>query len=111
MWAIEEARMAEICNVLDHGQVIDVFVALTRPSPLDSVIITGDESMALYLSLRRRGFARVATPATCRIPRRRHIIGIVTGRNPVAALAQVSPFLTANSAIAVLIELRKATPR
>jgi len=48
--------MAEICNVLDHGQVIDVFVALTRPSPLDSVIITGDENMALYLSLRRRGF-------------------------------------------------------
>jgi len=96
--------MAEIYSVLDHRQVIDVFVALTRPSPLDSVIITGDESMALYLSLRRRGFARVATPATCRIPRRRHIIGIVTGRNPVAALAQVSPFLTANSAIAVLIE-------
>jgi len=96
--------MPEICNVLDDGQVIDVFLALARPSPLDSVIITGDESMALYLSLRRRGFARVATPATCRIPRRRHVIGLVTGQNPVAALAQVSPFLTANSAIAVLIE-------
>jgi hypothetical protein len=99
--------MAEICSALDHDQVIDIFVGLTRPSPLDSVIITGNESLELCLSLRRRGFARVATPATCRIPRRRHIIGLVTGQNPVAALAQASPFLSANSAIAVLIESRE----
>src|SRR5690349_13835418 len=99
--------MAESCNPLDHEQVIDIFVALARPCPLDSVIITGTESMELYLSLRRRGFAQVATPATCRIPRRRHIIGLVTGQNPIAALAQASPFLSANSAIAVLIEPRE----
>jgi len=99
--------MAEICNALDHDQVIDVFVGLARPSPLDSVIITGNESMELCLSLRRRGFARVATPATCRMPRRRHVIGLVTGQNPVAALAQASPFLSVNSAVAVLIESRE----
>jgi hypothetical protein len=99
--------MAEICSALDHDQVIDVFVTLARPSPLDSVIITGNESMELYLSLRRRGFGRVATPATCRMPRRRHVIGLVTGQNPVAALAQASPLLSVNSAVAVLIESRE----
>ena len=79
-------------------------VALTRPSPLDSVIITGTESIGLYQSLRRRGFDRVATPATCRTPQQRHVIGMVTGQNSVTALAQASPFLSANSAIAVLID-------
>jgi hypothetical protein len=99
--------MVEIRSALDHDQVIDVFVGLARPSPLDSVIITGNESTELYLSLRRRGFARVATPATCPMPRRRHVIGLVTGRNPVAALGQASPFLSVNSAVAVLIESRE----
>jgi hypothetical protein len=100
--------MAELCNASDHEQVVDVMVALTRPSPLDSVMITGNESMELYLSLRRRGFGRAATPATCRIPRQRHVIGLVTGPDPMAALAQASPFLSANSAVAVLIEPREA---
>ena len=96
--------MAELCNASDHEEVVDVLVALTRPSPLDSVIIAGNKSMDFYLALRRRGFDRVATPETCRIPKQRHIIGLVTGEKLVVALAQASPFLSANSAIAVLIE-------
>jgi hypothetical protein len=100
--------MVELCNVSDHEQVVDVMVALTRPSRLDSVMITGNERMELYLSLRRRGFARAATPETCRIPRQRHVIGLVTGPNPMAALLQAAPFLSANSAVAVLIESREA---
>jgi hypothetical protein len=96
--------MAELCNAWDHEEVVDVIVALTRPSALDSIILTGNKSMDLYLALRRRGFDRVATPETCRIPKQRHIIGLVTGENLVTALAQASPFLSANSAIAVLIE-------
>ena len=99
--AIEEARMAELCGASDQEQVIDIMMALIRPSPLDSVIITGSEGMGLYLSLRRRGFGRVATPATCPMPRRRHVVGLVTGHNLVAALALASPFLSANSAIGV----------
>ena len=106
--AIEKTQVAELCNALNHEQVVDVMVTLTRPSPLDSVMITGDESIGLYLSLRRRGFGRVATPATCQIPRQRHVIGLVTGPNPIAALAQASPFLSANSTVAVLIESREA---
>ena|SRR5581483_6377645 len=100
--------MAELRNVSDHEQVIDVVMALTRPSPHDSIIVTGSESMHLYLSLRRRGLDQVATPATCRMPRQRHVIGVVTGPGLVAALAQISPFLSANSTIAVLIDSREA---
>jgi hypothetical protein len=99
--------MAEPCCASDQDQVVDTMIALTRPSSLDGVIIAGSDSMEYYLSLRRRGFSRVATPATCPIVRRQHAVGLVTGQNPMAALAQASPFLRANSAIAVLIESRK----
>jgi hypothetical protein len=99
--------MAEPCGASDQDQVVDTMIALTRPSSLDGVIIAGSDSMEFYLSLRRRGFSRVATPATCPIVRKQHAVGLVTGQNPMAALAQASPFLRANSAIAVPIESRK----
>jgi len=63
--------------------------------------------MELYLTLRRRGFIRVATTATCRIPKRQHAVGLITGQNSPgaieAALAQISQYLSPNAAIAVLI--------
>ncbi|WP_024507989.1 hypothetical protein [Bradyrhizobium sp. ARR65] len=99
--------MAEPCFALDQEQVVDTMIALTRPSSLRGIIVTGSESMELYLALRRRGFCRVSTPVTCPAPRRQHAIGLVTGENPVAALAQASPFLSTNSAVAILIESRE----
>jgi len=96
--------MAEPCA---SEQVIDTMIALTRPSNTDSIIIAGSESMELYTLLRRRGFRAVATPVTCPVARRRHPVGLIAGRNLLAALAQVSPFLSANAAVAVLIESRE----
>jgi len=62
--------------------------------------------------LRRRGFIRVATTATCRIPRAQHAVGLITGQNSLqaieAALAQISPFLCTSAAIAVLIDSRES---
>ena len=99
--------MAELCYASDQEQVVDIMIALTRPSPLDSVMITGSESTQLYFSLRRRGFGRVATPVTCPTPKRRHVVGLVAGQNLLAALAQASAFLSTNSGIAVLIDSRE----
>jgi hypothetical protein len=68
--------------------------------------------MELYLALWRRGFIRVATTATCRIPRGQHAVGLITGENSQAAveaaLAEISPFLCTSAAIAVLIETRES---
>ena len=41
----------------------------------------GSDSLELYLALRRRGFNRVATTATCRIPKGQHAVGLITGQN------------------------------
>jgi hypothetical protein len=68
--------------------------------------------MELYLALRRRGFSRVATAATCRIPRGQHTVGLVAGHNSLqaieAALAEISQFLGASAAVAVLIDCRES---
>jgi len=96
--------MAEPCA---SEQVIDTMIALTRPSNTDSIIIAGSESMELYTLLRRRGFRVVATPAKCPVARSRHAIGLISGRNLLAGIAQVSPFLRTNAAVAILIEPRE----
>ena len=62
--------MVQPCSVADREQVVDTMIALTRLSNLHRAIAAGGDSMDLYLSLRRRGFVRIATPATCPLPRR-----------------------------------------
>jgi hypothetical protein len=89
-------------------QVVDIMISLTRLTNAHRTIIAGNDSMKLYVSLKRRGFIRVATPATCNIPRKQHSVGLVAGPDSPttieAALTQISPFLTACAAVAVLID-------
>jgi hypothetical protein len=81
-------------------------------SYLHRAIVAGSDSLELYLALRRRGFIRAATTATCRIPKAQHAVGLITGQNSrgaiEAALADISPYLCAHAAIAVLIDSRES---
>jgi hypothetical protein len=99
--------MVQPRSIADREQVIDTMIALTRLSGLHRVIVAGSDSLSLYLSLRRRGFLRAATPATCPLPRRQHAVSLIAGENSLmgieAALAQVSPFLSNSATIAILI--------
>src|ERR1019366_2031239 len=92
----------------NREQVVDTMIELTRLSNLHRAIVAGSGSLELYLALRRRGLMRVATTATCRIPRAQHAVGLITGRNSLAAieaaLAGIAPFLCTSAAIAVLID-------
>ncbi len=96
----------------NRDQVVDTMIELTRLSHLHRAIVVGSDRMEMYLALRRRGFIRVATPETCRIAKGQHAIGLITGQNSLqaieAALAQISPFLCASAAIAVLIDSRES---
>jgi hypothetical protein len=98
--------------VSSRDQVIDTMIELTRLSNQHRAIIAGSDSMELYLALRRRGLNRLATSATCRIPRGQHAVGLITGQNSLqaieAALAQISPFLSCTAAVAVLIDSRES---
>jgi hypothetical protein len=90
------------------GHILDTMIGLTRLTNLQRVIAAGDDGMELYLELRRRGFLRVASVATCWIPRRQHTIGLIAGRESTeaieSALTGISPFLCANATLAVLID-------
>jgi hypothetical protein len=89
-------------------QVVDTMIDLTRLSNLQRTIIAGSDSMQLYVALKRRGFIRVATPMTCRIPRAQHAIGLIAGHNESgsieSALVEISPFLSDHATIAILID-------
>jgi hypothetical protein len=93
-------------------QLVDTMIDLTRLSSLHRAIVAGSDSLELYLALQRRGFVRVTTTATCRIPRRQHAVGLITGRNSLQAveapLCQIAQFLSPNAAIAVLIDSRES---
>jgi hypothetical protein len=104
--------MAEPHSVANREQVVDTMIELTRLSHLHRTIVAGSDGMEFYLALRRRGFLRVATTATCRIPKGQHAVGLITGQNSlgaiVAALAEISQFLSGSAAIAVLIDSRES---
>jgi len=104
--AIQEFRMSQPPSVASQEQVIDTMIELTRLSTQHRTILAGSDSLELYLALRRRGFNRVATTATCRIPKGQHAVGLITGQNSLqaieAALTKISQFLSASAAVAVL---------
>jgi hypothetical protein len=99
-------------SVSNREQVVDTMIELTRLSNLQRVIVAGSDGMELYLALRRRGFMRVATTATCRIPRAQHAVGLITDQHAPGAiegaLTEISQFLCPNAAIAILIESRES---
>lgn len=87
------------------GQILDTMISLTRLAPLQRVIVAGQDSMALYLALKRLGFVRATTPAICRMPKAQHAVGLVASRSAgaEAILDQLSPFLATNASVALLI--------
>jgi hypothetical protein len=108
----QESQMVQPHSVSSREQVVDTMIELTRLSNLHRAIVAGSDSLELYLALRRRGFIRVATTATCRIPKGQHAVGLITGRNSLeaieAALTQISQFLSTSATIAVLIDSRES---
>jgi hypothetical protein len=104
--------MVQPHSVSSREQVIDTMIELTGLSNLHRAIVAGSDSMELYLALRRRGFIRVATTTTCRVPKGQHAVGLITGQNTLqaleSALTKISQYLSASAAIAVLIDSRES---
>jgi hypothetical protein len=98
-------------SAADVNQVVETMISLTRLSTLRSAIVAGDNSMDLCLLLRRRGFLRIATPATCRTPKKQHDVGFLMSPTSLAvtetALSQMSQYLSEAAMISVLISARE----
>src|SRR4051794_29492816 len=104
--------MTEPHSTSEREQVVDTMIELTRLSNLHRTIIAGSGGPELYLSLRRRGFMRVSRIATCRMPKGQHAVGLISGQNSLqaieTALTEISHYLTASAAIAVMIDSRES---
>ena len=99
--------MVQLHSASDQAQVLDTMIGLTRLSHLQRAIVAGSGGTELCLGLRRRGFVRVAIVSSSWLSRRQHAIGLLADRNPAAidnALGEISPFLSANATVAVLID-------
>jgi hypothetical protein len=105
---VQESKMLQPHSAANREQVADTMIGLTRLTNSHRVIIAGSDSLELSLCLRRRGFVHVTTTTTSRIPRRQHAVGLITGQGSLlaieTALTQISQFLSASAAIAVLID-------
>ena len=109
---VQESPMLQPHCVSNRDQVIDTMVELTQLSNLHRAIVAGSDSLEVYLALRRRGFIRVATTETCRVPKGQHAVGLITGQNSLAAieaaLTRISPFLCTSAAVAILVDSRES---
>jgi hypothetical protein len=103
--------MVQLHPVSDREQLVDTMIGLTRLTQLHRAIIAGSGSMEFYLALRRRSFVRVATTLTCKPAKGQHPVGLIAGHNSLqaieAAITELSPFLSASAAIAVLIDCQE----
>jgi hypothetical protein len=103
--------MVQLHSVSDREQVVDTMIGLTRLTNLHRAIVAGSGSVELYLALRRRGFLRAATAATCRIAKGQHAVGLIAGHNSLqaieSALVELVPFLGTSATVAILIDSRE----
>ena len=99
--------MVQLHSASDRAQVLDTMIRLTQLSHLQRAIVAGSGGMELCLGLRRRGFMLVATVSTSWLSRRQYSVGLLADRDPSAieqALGELSPLLSADATIAVLVD-------
>jgi hypothetical protein len=69
-------------------------IQLARAAKSDRMIVAGSNSSEILLELHRRGYARVTTTKTCRIPRGQHDVALVPWReHSIRALATTLDWL------------------
>lgn len=103
--------MIQINVDLTHDQIMRTMIDLIRPSLLHRIIIAGSDSAVVELDLRRRGFLRVSTTSRS-TPRGQYSIGLISGQHCLQALeksvTEISAFLSASAAIAIVIDFPSA---
>lgn len=88
-------------------QIVDTMIELTCLSKSHRVIVAGSDAFDVYLGLYERGFSRVATTTTCRIPCGQHDVALIAGQHSIQALealvSRIMLFLNTRAIAAVWI--------
>jgi hypothetical protein len=72
--------MTQSTAIPSDEPIVDVMIQLARATKSHRMIVAGSNSSKIFLQLHRRGYARVTTTKTCRIPRRQHDVALVAWR-------------------------------
>jgi hypothetical protein len=99
-----------------HGfsdeRILDTMIQLVRATRSQRVFVAGSYCFDTYLALLERGFARTATPATCRIPCSQYDVALIAGHHSgqalEALLGDTVPFLNTRAALAIWTDCRQA---
>src|SRR5476651_195020 len=102
--------------MLADEEIIQTMIDLVRCSKSHRIIMTGSQSSKQMFELNRRGYARVATTASCGMPRGQYDVAFVDWqRQTIKALATILGwlvhFLAPTSVLVVSIDFSERTDR
>ena len=87
--------------------IVATMIQLAAAAKSHRIIVAGSHAFDMYLDLLHRGFSRIATTATCRVPCGQHDVALVAGQHSVQALetllVQIVPFLKTQAIVAVWV--------
>ncbi|WP_146690052.1 hypothetical protein [Bradyrhizobium canariense] len=95
-----------------RDEIVDTMIDLAHLAKSHRIVVAGNESIELYLALKRRGFDFGVLASACRTPCGQHAAGLIGGCNSYqaieAAVVQISRFLNSAANIAISIESRES---
>ena len=97
-------------------RIIETMIELARCSKLHRIIVAGSKEPRLMFELHRRGYNRVATTATCGLPRGQCDVGFVDWQQQSikvlkTSLDRVAHFLAPTSVLVIWIDSCESTDR
>jgi hypothetical protein len=97
-------------------RIIETMIELARCSKPDRIIVAGADGPQKMLDLHRRGYNRVATTATCGLPRGQYDVALVNGRSHSikaleATLDWLVHFLAPTGVLTIWVDSRQCPDR
>ena len=86
--------MTQPTAIPSDERIVDAMIQLARAAKSHRMIVAGSNSSEIFLELHRRGYARVTTTKTCRVPCGQHDVALVAWReHSIRALATTLDWL------------------
>jgi hypothetical protein len=72
--------MTQSSSIPLDERIVEAMIQLARATKSHRMIVAGCNSSEVLIELHRRGYARVATTRTCRVPRGQNDVALITWR-------------------------------
>ena len=95
-------------------RIVEPMIALARCSKRERILVAGSNSAELMFALHRRGYARVATTASCGLPAGQYDAALVDARQRSMKVLETTldwlvEFLTPNGVLVIWVDPQERT--